>query len=227
MRRRSRQGNGLVFRVQGSVMAAAGGIDRGASLRRFGGSRWVLDPRVIDADLHVGHRLFDEMEIAEREVALVQLAVANESLDHAMDMISDTFGTAILERSSRRLDGVRDHHDRRFLRPRARTGAAEVFLPHLEALFEGLPVEETLDRRPLMLLHDLPNRGWEVVLLEQLNAFRDVRVQDVGAGRRREVFVDIADIRLVLDEEVGPANLSDVVEIAAHSRQHRVGAYRL
>ena len=86
-----------------------------------------------------------------------------------------------------------------------------------------MPVKEPLDRRPLVLLHDLPNRGREVVLLEQLNAFRDVRVQDVGAGRRREVFVDVADIRLVLDEKVGPANLANVVEIAADSRQHRVG----
>src|SRR5439155_26359504 len=92
------------------------------------------------------------MEIAEGEITLVQLAVANESLDHAMHMVSDTFGTAILVSSSRRLDGVRDHHDRRFLRPRARTGVPEVFLPHLEDLFERLPVKEPLDRRPLVLL---------------------------------------------------------------------------
>src|SRR5947209_19914292 len=111
------------------------------------------------------------MEIAEGEITLVQLAVANESLDHAMHMVSDTFGTAILERSSRRLDGVRDHHDRRFLRPRARTGVPEVFLPHLEALFERLPVEEPLDRRPLLLLHDLANRGRQLELLELPNAF--------------------------------------------------------
>ena len=160
-------------------MAAAASIDRGAGLRRFGDGRRVLDPGVVDADHHVRHRLFDQVEVAEREVALVQLAVADESLDHAMHMVSDAFGAAILEGSSRRFDGVGDHHDRRFLGPRARTRVTEVFLPHLEALFERLPVEETLDGRPLVLLHDLPNRGRKVVLLEQLNPLGDVRVQDV------------------------------------------------
>ena len=38
--------------------------------------------------------------------------------------------------------------------------------------------------------------------------------------------MDVADVRLVLDEEVRPADLADVVEIAADPRQHRVGADR-
>ena len=182
---------------------------------------------MIDADHHIGHCLFHQTEVAEREVAFVELAVPSKSLDHAVDVVPDTFRTAILEGPSRRLDGVGDHHDRRFLRPRPRPGVTEVFLPDLEALFQGLPVEETLDRRPLVLLDDLPDRGREVVLLEELNALCHVCVQDVGTGRRREVLVDIADVRLVLDEEVRPANLSNVVEVAADSRQDGVGAHRL
>ena len=35
--------------------------------------------------------------------------------------------------------------------------------------------------------------------------------------------MDIADVGLVLDEKVGPANLANVVEIAADPRQDRVG----
>ena len=38
--------------------------------------------------------------------------------------------------------------------------------------------------------------------------------------------MDIADVRLVLDKEVGAANLADVVEIAADPGQHRVSPHR-
>ena len=117
-------------------MATAGGVDGCPGLGRVGDGRRVLDPRVIDADHHIGHGLFHQAEIAEREVAFVQLAVAYESLDHAMDVVPDPFCTTILERPSRRLDGVGDHHDRGFFRPRPRTGVTEVFLPDLEALFQ-------------------------------------------------------------------------------------------
>ena len=44
-----------------------------------------------------------------------------------------------------------------------------------------------------MLLDDLPDRGWEVILLEQLDAFSDMGVQDVRAGGGRQVFVDVAE----------------------------------
>src|SRR5947209_9821598 len=132
-----------------------------------------------------------------------------------MDVVLDALGAAVLQRPGRSLDGVGDHHDRSLLGARLGAGITEVILANLEALLERLPVEVPLDRGPLVLLNDLADDRRKMVLPEQLDAFGDMRVQDVRAGRRRQILVDIADVRLVLDEEMRTADLADIVEIAA------------
>src|SRR5438067_12391031 len=74
VRGRSGQRNGLVFRVQGYVVAAAASIDGGASLRRFGDGRRVFDTRVVVADHHARQHLIDYEDVAAREVDYVLLA---------------------------------------------------------------------------------------------------------------------------------------------------------
>src|SRR5438445_3776090 len=179
------QGDRLVVGVEGAVMPAPGGVDRLARLRGLLHRRGVLDPGVVDADHHVRHRLLHQVEVAEGEVAVVELTIPGEALDHPVHMVAYAFGAAVLQGAGRRLDGVGDHDDRGLFGARPRAWVAEVVLADIEALLERLAVEVALHRRALMLLHDFTDRRREVVLLEQFDAFGDVRIEDVGARGRR------------------------------------------
>ena len=74
-------------------------IDGGSSPGGLGDRRRILDASVVDADDHVGHGLLHQVQVAEGQIALVELAVADESLKHAVDMVPDSLGAPILEGS--------------------------------------------------------------------------------------------------------------------------------
>src|ERR1700694_539564 len=91
------QGNLLVLGVQRPIVSAARGIDGGSALGGFGDRRRVLDPSMVNADHHVGHRFFHQVEVAERQITFVELTVADESLEHSVDVIPNTLGAPIFE----------------------------------------------------------------------------------------------------------------------------------
>ena len=76
-------------------MPAARGVDGRAGRRRIGHSGGILDPRVVDADDHVGHCLLHQVEVAEGEIALIELTIAHESLQHAVHVVPDTLCASI------------------------------------------------------------------------------------------------------------------------------------
>ena len=75
----------------------------------------------------------------------------------------------------------------------------------------------------------LQDRQRELVLLRHLDAVLHVRLDDARGHRRRELLVAVLALRDrdVLDEELRPAHLADVVVVAGDLREQRVGADRL
>ena len=142
-------------------MTTAGRVDGRARPAGFRHRRRVLDTGVVNADHHVRHRLFDQEQVPEGQITFVQLAISNESLEHAMHVIANALGASVFERSGRCLDRVGDHDDRRFLTARPWAGVAEIVLSDVKPLLESLPEEVPLDRGALMLLDDLPDGGGE------------------------------------------------------------------
>ena len=166
--RRPWKRDGLLVGIECSIVTAEGCVDR--ALGRSFGLGWgrVLDPRVINADDHIGERLLDQLQVMKGQLAVVQLAVPNEPLDHSVDMLADALRTPVLQGPGRGFDRVGHHDDRRLLALGAGPRVSEVILADVEPLLKRLAVEILLDRRPLVLLDDVLDRRGEVVLVEQL-----------------------------------------------------------
>src|SRR5216683_5328044 len=116
--------------VNSTMVSGSGGNigpDTGARLvgRRAGiaGGR-IRDPRVVYAGEQRHERLLDTGQIAQGEVAVVELAFFEALADDPLDQVLDSFARMVARRTRRGLGAVREHQDRCLarLRPRPRIG---------------------------------------------------------------------------------------------------------
>src|SRR3990172_11032249 len=128
----------------GPVVGKSGGLVAGAALKgwrlhRAGGGleisdagslefglRWggILDAGVIDAAEGGLERLADHPEVAEGEVAVVELTLCHALADDTVDKLVDPLEGAVFAGSDDGLDGVGEHDDGGLTALRPRAGVA-------------------------------------------------------------------------------------------------------
>src|SRR5438067_3225873 len=126
------------------ALAARGGLDAGDAILG------VRDALVVHAEEQLAERVLDPLDVAEGEIAFVELTVADALVDDSIDHRADRLGILLAERSDRRLGAVRQHHDPRFLALRTWSWITErPLIGRLTALLRDL--EEVLhDARSVM-----------------------------------------------------------------------------
>src|SRR5690606_5772771 len=123
----ARPGRG--FRIGPGRFGAAGDLSRAAvGPRALAGGAGVTHTPVVDAGHALGDRVADRRELAQRQVALVELAVGQAPVGPLADQRVDAGGGRLGQRAGRALDGVREHGDRDLLGAGARAGVAVVRL---------------------------------------------------------------------------------------------------
>src|SRR6266851_2016744 len=98
------------------ALAARGGLDAGDAVLG------VRDALVIHAEKQLAESVLDALDVAEGEVALVQLPVGHALVDHAVDHRADRLGILLAERANRCLGAVGQHDDPGLLTLRTRPG---------------------------------------------------------------------------------------------------------
>src|SRR5947207_11233409 len=120
-----------------SDLAARGGLDAGDAVLR------VRDALVVHAKEELAERVLDALDVAEREVALVELSVGDALVDDAVDHRADRFRILLGQRANGSFRAVGEHDDPGLLAVRTRTGIAErALVGRLAALLRDL--EEVL-----------------------------------------------------------------------------------
>src|SRR5438445_12607749 len=102
-----------------SGLAARGGLDAGDAVLR------VRDALVVHAEEELAEGVLDALDIAEREVALVELSVGDALVDDAVDHRADRFRILLGQRADRRFRAVGEHDDPGLLAVGTGTGIAE------------------------------------------------------------------------------------------------------
>ena len=184
-------------------------------------------------------RFLDEIEIAEGQVAFVELAIGHPVRHDPGDHAPDRGFITRREGSDRRLDPVGEHDQRGFPRLRLRSGMAVSanidglcgMLPGLgvEATvrfgggFSRLGVEEADHRRPVVLRNEGDDRLGQACLIGDVDAVGNVGLEELGRLLRGQLIVQVLTAGLVLDEPDRVGQLADVVVIRRHARQQRIG----
>ena len=88
----------------------------------------VVDARVVDGRERGDDGLADARHLAQGEIALVELAVADDGVEDFVDDGADAFGVGAGERTRGGLAGVGEHHHGRLLRLRPGAGVAKLLL---------------------------------------------------------------------------------------------------
>src|SRR6266550_5044372 len=174
-------------------LAARGGLDAGDAVLG------VRDALVIHAEEELAERVLDALDIAEGEVAFVELSVGDALVDDAVDHRADRLGILLGERANRRFGAVGEHHDAGLLAVRTGTGVAErALVGRLAALLRDL--EEVLhDARPVVSRDHLADPRGKPVAVGESEAILDVSGDDARGHERIELVVRIL-AGLVLDE---------------------------
>src|SRR5256886_14507644 len=116
-----------------SGLAARGGLDAGDAILG------IRDPLVVHAEEELTERVLDALDVAESQVALVELPVGDALVDDAVDHATDRLGILLGERADRCLGAVGQHHDAGLLAMRARPRvAARALVGRLAALLRDL-----------------------------------------------------------------------------------------
>src|SRR5579859_6418627 len=79
--------------TDGDIAAHAGA--RLVRRRPAGAARWIRDARVIDAGEQGDKRLFDARQIAQGEIAVVELTFLEALADDAFDQVLDGFARVV------------------------------------------------------------------------------------------------------------------------------------
>ena len=172
----------------------------------------------------------DLLDVLERQVALVELAVLQHVLDDLVDHPLNTARRWLLNGAAAGLDRIGEQQDPHLLAVRFRPGVAELVLldlPAVGVLFLLGARVEVADQLVAVMGDDrVADRLRQLVRSSQLEPGLDVVGHDQRRHPRRQVVVRIG-AALVLDEVLGLRELADVVVVAAHARQQWVGADRL
>src|SRR5207237_10566619 len=198
-------------------LAARGGRDAGDAVLG------IWDALVVHAEEELAERFLDPFDVAEREVAFVELTVADALVDDSIDHPADRLGILLAERAHRRLRAVREHHDAGLLALWTRSGIAErALVGCLSGLLRYL--EEVLhDARYVMARDQLADPRRKPVAVGESQAILDVRGHDARGHERIEFVVRVLT-GLVLDERGRVPHLADVVVVGADSSHERIGA---
>src|SRR5215210_6589983 len=185
-----------------------------------GGRRGVLDAGTDKAYEGAADGFAGFVDLAHRQLALVELAVLELCPDGAGDDILDALWGWLLQGLHGGLDGVGEHQDAGLLALRARSGVAEVRLADIYAgqvaaqgLFECLAVE-VLDAGCTVVFPDqVEDLSGQVPLPPNLQPDLDVAFDDAGreGGGQGRVGVHAGD--LVLYKVLRVLELADVVVV--------------
>src|SRR5438046_10675123 len=150
-----------------SGLAARGGLDAGDAVLR------VRDALVVHAEEELAERVLDALDVAEGEVALVELSVGDALVDDAVDHRAYRLGILLGERADRRFGAVGEHHDPSLLAVRTRPGVPErPLVGCLAALLRDL--EEVLHHaRPVMAGDHLADPTGEPVAVGECEPILD------------------------------------------------------
>src|SRR6266566_5656887 len=176
-----------------SDLAARGGLDAGDAVLR------VRDALVVHAKEELAERVLDALDVAEREVALVELSVGDALVDDAVDHRADRFRILLGQRANGSFRAVGEHDDPGLLAVRTRTGIAErALVGRLAALLRDL--EEVLhDARSVVARDHLADPRRKPVAVGESEPILDVRGDDASGHERIELVVRVLS-GLVLDE---------------------------
>src|SRR5262249_3973036 len=87
---------------------------------------WIVDPVMIDASEGAHEGLGDLVEVAESQIALIELPVQDRPARDLADEVTEPLVRGFGDGARGRLHRVREHEDRRLLRGGLRTGVAEI-----------------------------------------------------------------------------------------------------
>ena len=188
-------------------------------------------------------RLPDPFDIAQGQVALVELAVIEPLLDDPRDHRPDGHLVARGQGTDRGLHAVGQHDQGRLARLRLGADVAVARLVHrlgrLVALGGALPAErrggelpspsvEVADERgPVMLRDERDERLGQVRPVGNVDPVRHVALEDLGGRLRIELVVDVVAAGLVLDERQRVGQLPHIVVVGCHAGKQRIRTNRL
>ena len=181
--------------------------------------------------------LADDPHFAQRQVAVVELAVVDAALDDVVNELVDLLRRDFFQRTRRALDSVGEHDDASLLELRFRPAVTEALLAHLRdvlladvhdlatlprilLLLERAFVKIPHLRSAVMLLDDIDNALVELVFEREINALLHMGHDDQCAHGRGEFAVGILADAHVFGEILGLHELADVVKVGADAR-HR------
>ena len=177
-----------------------------------------------------GEAVFDLVEFAEGQFAVVELAVLEASFDDLVDLVFDAADGGFGEGSGRTFGGVGEHEDGAFTAVGFGAGVAEFdvgdgLLAGFASLLVGEAVEVFDEGRAVMLGDELVEDLWDAVLFGQFEAVLDVSDDDEQAHGGREALVP-GEVPggLVFDEVFGFGELSDVVIEGSDAGEEAVGS---
>ena len=186
---------------------------------------------VVDSHEHTQETLRDPLQVAQRQIAFIELSVEEDVVDDLTDDAFETGGAWILERSRCRLYRVRDHDDAGFLRLRLGPWIAKLRLRYfakrrIVAFLRPL-IEVRDELGAVMLRDDIDELRGEIDLLPHLDAFFHVAGNDERAHLGGESIVSIGSSVLVLDEVVHFTKLADVMVESRRATEDGVCSNRL
>lgn len=170
---------------------------------------------VEDAGDRARETLGDLVQIPERQVRFIQLAVDENIVDDLLDQAPYPRRRGIVQDLRRSFHRIGEHDQRSLPTLGFGSEIAEIlFIYGLHGwifLLLCLAVEEGYEARPVMLPDDIEYPLRKPLLLCDLDTVLDVRREDQGTHARRQFLMPVVLGLLVLDEIFRFVDLSDVV----------------
>jgi len=175
--------------------------------------------RVVDSSVHCArdsaHEAFGyPADLPERQIALIELTIPQLAGNDTAHQEFDLGGSRFHYTPGSRLDGVSQHHNRGFFAPRLRPAVSELVFECVPGLFlfGRLVVKVLHQRGSVVLLDDVHHNLRQSVFLGYLKSVLDVRRDNQRRERWVHPIMHVLEV-LVLDEEVRPSDLADIMVI--------------